>query len=68
MNNRSAERDILRFKIELLGKLPFYGDILMNIVITEDSSVETSCTNGRIILYNPDYMNRHSTDEQNFIL
>ena len=59
---------ILRFKMELLGKMPFYGDLLMNLVIAEDRSIESSCTNGRVIRYNPDYLSAHSEGEQNYIL
>ena len=58
----------MRFKVELLGKLPFYGDILMNILIAEDPSAKTSCTNGRVILYNADYLKKHSEGERNYIL
>ena len=66
--DEKLQQNIMRFKMELLGKLPFYGDILMHVVMTEDKTVKTSCTNGRIILYNPAFLRELSVGEQNYVL
>ncbi len=67
MSNRVAQ-DVLRFKMELIRKLPFYGEILVHVPIIADRTISTACTNGRNIRYNPRFMSKLSTGQQNFIL
>lgn len=47
--------NIFAFKMQLLRKFPFYGDIVMKLEIVEDETVPTACTNGRYIRYNPNF-------------
>ena len=44
-------QEIERFRMELLRKLPFYGDIIMRIPFEENRSIRTAQTNGRRIEY-----------------
>ncbi len=64
----SLEQNIQKFKFDLLRKMPFYGDVVMRLRFTETTSVPVAATNGRDIMYNPDYMNHLAVGEQNFVL
>ena len=48
----NVEQEIQRFKMELLRKMPFYGDILMRLVFVEDGRIPTAATDGKTIWYN----------------
>ena len=45
------EDEIVRFKMQLLRKMPFYGDIVMRLPIVRNDAVSTARTNGRMIEY-----------------
>ena len=55
--DEELEQELLRFKLLLVQRAPFYGEVLMRIPMLEDRSMNTACTDGRAIFYNPDYMN-----------
>lgn len=59
---------LLEFKVQMLKHEPFYGDVLMRLNITADRSVETACTNGRWIKYNPDFMASLNAAQRNYVL
>lgn len=59
---------LLEFKVLMLKHEPFYGDVLMRLNISADRSVETACTNGRWIKYNPDFMASLKPSQRNYIL
>lgn len=42
----------------------FYGSIAMCLDLIPDWGVETACTNGKVILYNPDFINAQARDSQ----
>ncbi len=63
-----VEKDVQRFKMEMLRKMPFYGDILMRLSFVEDKSVPTAATDGKTIWYNPVFLSRFSQGKKNFIL
>ena len=62
------EQKIQRFKMELLRKMPFYGDIVMHIEFVESKSIQTAATDGKTIWYNASFLNSLSEGEANFIL
>ena len=64
----TVEKDIQRFKMDLLRHMPFYGDIVMRLPIVADSSIPTACTNGATIRYNPGFFQSLETGERNFVL
>lgn len=64
----TAKEDIKKFKIDLMRKMPFYGDIIMKIPIVEDNSIPTAATNGKVIIYNSEYMNSISPAQRRFII
>lgn len=64
----NVEKEIQRFKMELLRKMPFYGDILMRLSFVEDKKIPTAATNGKTIWYNPKFLADMKPGERNFIL
>ncbi len=64
----NVEQEIQRFKMELLRKMPFYGDVLMQLSFVGDKSVEAAATNGKTIWYNPTFFSELDPGERNFIL
>lgn len=60
--------EIQRFKMELLRKMPFYGDILMHLIFVENKSIPTAATDGKTIWYNPNFLSDLELGERNFIL
>ena len=57
-----------RFRMELLRKMPFYGDIIMRIPFEENRSIRTARTNGRRIEYNPDFLDTLTPGQQHYVL
>lgn len=64
----NLEQELSRFKILLLRKMPFYGDIIMNVPFVENKSIETAATDGRSIQYNPKFFNSLAEGERNFVI
>ena len=64
----NVKKEIQRFKMELLRKMPFYGDILMHLVFVESFMIPTASTNGKTIWYNPTFLSGLSDGERNFVL
>ena len=57
-----------RFKMDMMKKYPFYGDILMHIPMREDTHIPTACTNGREICYSPVYFMTLKEGQRNYVL
>ena len=64
----APEQDIQQFKIRMLRKMPFYGDIIARLPFVEDESIPTAATDGAKIMYNPHFLNQYSEAQRNFIL
>ena len=62
------DNEIRRFKMDLLRKLPFYGDIIMRLPIRANPNCPTARTNGRQIEYNPQFLAAKAPEHRNFIL
>lgn len=61
-------RGMQRFKMQMMRQLPFYGDILMRVEIKEDFGIETAQTNGKMIRYNPVFMEKLNEGQRNYVL
>ena len=61
----SANIDSIKRK--LLIKYPTFGSIIANLEFKEEESVGTAATDGKVILYNPKFLNILSEKEQIFI-
>ena len=64
----NIEAEIMRFKMELLRKMPFYGDILMRLPFKENKSIQTARTDGGMIEYNPLFLQDLSSGQRNYVL
>lgn len=62
------EMEIRRFKMDLIRKMPFYGDIVMRLPFVENKKIPTARTDGGKIEYNPAFLSEQSAGQRNFIL
>ena len=62
------EMEIKRFKMDLLRKMPFYGDIVMRLPFIENTHIPTARTNGGKIEYNPKFLSSQTRGQRNFVL
>ena len=62
------EDEVVRFKMQLLRKMPFYGDIVMRLPIVRNDAVSTAQTNGRMIEYNGKFFAKMHTGQMNFVI
>ena len=62
------EDEIVRFKMQLLRKMPFYGDIVMRLPIVRNDAVSTAQTNGRMIEYNAKFLSGMREGQRNFVI
>ena len=60
--------EIKRFKMDLLRKMPFYGDIIMRLPFVENVQIPTARTNGGQIEYNPRFLSSQKRGQRNFII
>ena len=60
--------NLSRFRQALLLYRPFYGDILLHLPIVEDPRVETACTDGFTIRWNPDFFRHLTPEQQRYVL
>jgi len=59
--------DIEAIKRKMLVKYPFFGSVVANVEYRENNNIETAGTDGQIIYYNPNFLEKLSTEEQTFI-
>lgn len=59
--------DIEAIKRKMLVKYPFFGSVVANVEYKENKNVPTAGTDGKIIYYNPEFLEKLSTPEQTFI-
>ena len=67
MNQELKDR-IEDVRANILLEQPFYGTILSHIPLVEDESIDTAATDGRRIIYSPEYMGLLKGSEIKFIL
>lgn len=54
---------LIRAKVKIILNQPFFATLMMKRNFIEDYKIETACTNGSDIRYNPDYFATLSQDE-----
>lgn len=52
----------------IISRFPFFGGILVNLELQEDSKIDTACTNGKNLRYNPDFINSLSREHLIFLV
>ncbi len=66
--NNKAEETIHKFRMQMLIRMPFYGDILLRLPILRDDSIPTACTDGRSIRWNGRFFTGLSEAEIRYVL
>lgn len=56
-------KKLIRAKVGIILNNPFFATLMMKREFIEDSSIETACTNGKKIKYNPAFFDSLSHDE-----
>ena len=56
-----------RSRVQMLLKMPFLGQIAMQLKLVEDKSIKTAATNGKEYLYNPEFVDKLKEKELNFL-
>ena len=59
--------DIEVLKRKMLVKYPFFGSVVSNVKYKETEDVQTAGTDGKVIYYNPKFLESLSVEEQTFI-
>ena len=59
--------DIAALKRKMLVKYPFFGSVVASVGYKENKDIPTVGTDGKIIYYNPEYLEGLSVEEQTFI-
>lgn len=59
--------DIETIKRKMLVKYPFFGSVVANVNYRENTNIPTAGTDGKVVHYNPNFLEKLSIDEQTFI-
>lgn len=59
--------DIESIKRKMLVKYPFFGSVVANVDYRANTNVRTAGTDGKVIIYNPKFLEKLSIEEQTFI-
>ena len=62
------EQEVQRFRMDMLRKMPFYGDIVMRLPCLANPSIRTACTNGGRIEYSPAFLRSLKPGQRNYVL
>lgn len=61
----STETD--KIKRKLLVKYPIFGSIIANLDFQPSNSIDTAGTDGKVLLYNPDFLNNLNENQKIFL-
>ena len=62
------EQEVQRFRMEMLRKMPFYGDIMIRLPFEANPGIDTARTNGFVIEYSPRFFESLTTPQRNYVL
>lgn len=68
IKDKEIETRIVRSRIQLLMKYPFYGTLALQLQIVEDPSVGTAAVDGKRFYYSPDFIKKLTEGELNWIV
>ena len=60
--------DIIALKNKMLVKYPFFGTIIASVHYVEDENIKTAETDGKMIYYNPFFLEKLEPLQQTFVL
>lgn len=58
--------DIETIKRKMLVKYPFFGSVVANVDYRANTNIPTAGTDGKVVHYNPEFLEKLSIDEQTF--
>ena len=59
----NAQMKVSRAITRLVVKHPFFGSLALSLRVEADTSIGTMCTDGKSILWNPDFVDAHDQEE-----
>ena len=62
------EQEVRRFRMDMLRKMPFYGDVVMRLPFEANPRIRTACTDGSRIEYNPAFLRSMTAGQRNYVL
>lgn len=68
VKDKDQETRIIRSRVQMLMKFPFFGTLLLHMPIEETYDIQTCATEGKKLYYNPDFTKTVTDAELNFIL
>lgn len=68
VKNQEIETRIIRSRIQLLMKYPFYGTLALNLKLIEEYDVPTAGVDGKNLYYNPDFIKTLTEGELNWVM
>ena len=63
-----CEKEVQRFRMDMMRKMPFYGDILMRLPFLPNPGIPTARTDGRQIEYSPAFFQKLEPAQQHYVL
>lgn len=54
---------LTKAKVQMIVSSPFFASLVLSMQFVEDRDIPTACTDGKQIIYNPDFINSLSKDE-----
>ncbi len=64
----NMDQEVQRFRMDLLRKMPFYGDIVMRLPFAPNPQIETARTNGYQIEYSPKFFEKLNREQRRYVL
>lgn len=58
---------IVKIKRKLLSKYPIFGSVIANLDFKPSYDIETAGTDGKVLLYNPDFLDKLDISQQIFL-
>ena len=63
-----VEQEVQRFRMTLLRKMPFYGDVVMRLPFAANPAIRTARTNGYQIEYSPRFLAGLKPEQRSYVL
>lgn len=63
----TAEDLMIRARVSLLDRFSFFGHLAMNLNLKEDNNLPTAYTNGKVIGYNKEFIEKLAKENESFI-
>jgi predicted metal-dependent peptidase len=63
-----AKEKIVKAKVQLILNQPFFATLAIRLKYSPDPTIDTACTNGNQVEYNPTYIDKLSLDEVTGVL